>query len=161
IPLVESPFFDDILPLYGLAADAERIARDLNRDGFAILRFPDPETEDRCERIKSDLVHQFNLDEWRSREWPQGFGLRLQDAWKYNADVRAVACNQIIQKLLSDIFGRKAWPFQTLTFPVGSQQHYHSDSVHFSSIPERFMCGVWLALEDVHEDAGPLVYFPG
>ena len=23
------------------------------------------------------------------------------------------------------------------------------------------MCGVWLALEDVHEDAGPLVYYPG
>ena len=23
------------------------------------------------------------------------------------------------------------------------------------------MCGVWVALEDVHEDAGPLVYYPG
>ncbi|MGH9807900.1 MAG: phytanoyl-CoA dioxygenase family protein, partial [Terriglobia bacterium] len=56
---------------------------------------------------------------------------------------------------------RKAWPFQTLNFPVGTQQHYHSDSVHFSSIPERFMCGVWVALEDVSEGAGPLEYYPG
>jgi hypothetical protein len=52
-------------------------------------------------------------------------------------------------------------PFQTLNFPVGTQQHYHTDAVHFSSAPERFMVGVWVALEDIHEDAGPLVYFPG
>jgi hypothetical protein len=48
-----------------------------------------------------------------------------------------------------------------VNFPVGTQQHFHTDSVHFSSIPERFMCGVWIALEDVDEDAGPLLYFPG
>jgi hypothetical protein len=63
--------------------------------------------------------------------------------------------------MLTDIFGRRAWPFQTLNFPVSTQQHFHSDSVHFSSIPEKFMCGVWVALEDVAEDAGPLVYYPG
>jgi hypothetical protein len=48
-----------------------------------------------------------------------------------------------------------------LNFPVGTQQHFHTDSVHFSSMPERFMCGVWLAMEDVDADNGPLVYYPG
>jgi hypothetical protein len=33
--------------------------------------------------------------------------------------------------------------------------------VHFSSLPEKFMCGVWLAMEDIHADAGPLFYYPG
>lgn len=51
--------------------------------------------------------------------------------------------------------------FQTLNFPVGTQQHYHTDSIHFSSAPERFMCGVWLAMEDIDDDNGPLVYYPG
>lgn len=32
--------------------------------------------------------------------------------------------------------------------------------IHFSSVPERFMCGVWMALEDVYEDNGPLHYYP-
>src|SRR5439155_739227 len=59
------------------------------------------------------------------------------------------------------MYGRRAFPFQTLNFPVGTQQHFHSDSVHFSSVPERFMCGVWVALEDVSEEAGPLEYYPG
>jgi hypothetical protein len=48
-----------------------------------------------------------------------------------------------------------------LNFPVGTQQAFHSDSVHFSSIPERFMCGIWVALEDIGEGAGPLEYYPG
>ena len=56
--------------------------------------------------------------------------------------------NTGILSLFSTLYGRRAWPFQTLNFPVGTQQHYHSDSVHFSSVPERFMCGVWVDLED-------------
>jgi hypothetical protein len=33
--------------------------------------------------------------------------------------------------------------------------------VHFSSSPERFMCGVWVALEDMDANNGPLIYYPG
>jgi len=62
--------------------------------------------------------------------------------------------------LLTKLYGRRAFPFQTLNFPVGTQQSVHTDSVHFSSIPERFMCGVWVALEDIHQDSGPLIYYP-
>jgi hypothetical protein len=87
--------------------------------------------------------------------------LRIQDAWTFNDNVRRLATNQKIIDILSRLFGRQAWPFQTLNFPVGTQQHFHTDSVHFSSIPERFMCGVWTALEDIDADAGPLAYFPG
>jgi ectoine hydroxylase-related dioxygenase (phytanoyl-CoA dioxygenase family) len=47
-----------------------------------------------------------------------------------------------------------------LNFPVGTQQNLHSDSVHFSAIPERFMCGVWVALEDADEGNGALRYVP-
>jgi hypothetical protein len=83
------------------------------------------------------------------------------EGWKFNENVRRLATNQRIIDILTTLFGRKAWPFQTLNFPVGTQQHFHTDSVHFSSVPERFMCGVWTALEDISEDAGPLVYYPG
>jgi ectoine hydroxylase-related dioxygenase (phytanoyl-CoA dioxygenase family) len=89
-----------------------------------------------------------------------GQGLRLQDAWSTNDDVRAIALNARVLEMLGKLYGRRAIPFQTVNFPVGTQQHYHSDSVHFSSIPERYMCGVWVALENIDEDNGPLVYFP-
>jgi ectoine hydroxylase-related dioxygenase (phytanoyl-CoA dioxygenase family) len=86
---------------------------------------------------------------------------RVQDAWKFDEDVKAIAANEAILQLLGKLYGRSAFPFQTLNFPVGTQQTPHTDSVHFSSIPERFMCGVWLAMEDIGPDAGPLCYVPG
>jgi ectoine hydroxylase-related dioxygenase (phytanoyl-CoA dioxygenase family) len=87
--------------------------------------------------------------------------MRIQDAWKFDGNVRAIALNRAVIELLSKLYGRRAWPFQSLNFPVGTQQHFHTDSMHFSSIPERFMCGVWVALEDIGDDQGPLEYFPG
>ena len=160
VPLVESPFFEEIAAASGFDGETARVARDLNKDGFAVLRFPDDEFDLRADRIKQNLAPRFDFEAWRAVA-SKSMGMRVQDAWTFDADVRALAVNPRIIKFLSDIFGRKAWPFQTLNFPVGSQQHYHSDSVHFSSIPERFMCGVWVALEDVSEGAGPLEYYPG
>jgi Phytanoyl-CoA dioxygenase (PhyH) len=33
--------------------------------------------------------------------------------------------------------------------------------MHFSCLPARFMCGVWVACEDTDENNGPLFYYPG
>jgi ectoine hydroxylase-related dioxygenase (phytanoyl-CoA dioxygenase family) len=33
--------------------------------------------------------------------------------------------------------------------------------MHFHSAPAGFMCGLWIALEDVRPEAGPLIYYPG
>jgi len=160
VPLVESPFFEEIAAASGFDTETARIARDLNKNGFAVLRFPDEEFDLRADRIKQNLASHFDFAAWRAQGWKDS-GLRVQDAWTFDPDVHALAVNPRVIKILSEIFGRKAWPFQTLNFPVGSQQPYHSDSVHFSSIPERFMCGVWIALEDVSDGAGPLEYYPG
>lgn len=161
VPLIESPLFAQILPHMELSEDEARIARDLNTRGYAVLDFPDPDIDARIDRIKHVLGPQFgiNLDDPTSDKTCGE--RRIQDAWQGNADVRAIAANAKILALLGKLYGRPAFPFQTLNFPVGTQQDAHSDSVHFSSQPERFMCGVWLAMEDVSADAGPLFYVPG
>jgi ectoine hydroxylase-related dioxygenase (phytanoyl-CoA dioxygenase family) len=33
--------------------------------------------------------------------------------------------------------------------------------MYFNSDPSGFMCGVWVALEDIDETCGPVVYYPG
>jgi ectoine hydroxylase-related dioxygenase (phytanoyl-CoA dioxygenase family) len=75
--------------------------------------------------------------------------------------VRELALHPKIHAALAAAYGRRPFAFQTLNFELGSEQALHSDVIHFSSLPERFMCGVWIALEDVADDAGPLVYHPG
>lgn len=161
VPVVESPFFEALAAAHHFDDHTLRVARDLNRDGFAVIDFPDPDFDAVAERIKANLHNRFDWPDWRDRGFAAGECLRVQDAWQSDADVRRLATNLALIELLSKLFGREAWPFQTLNFPVGTQQHYHSDSLHFSSMPERFMCGVWTALEDVEDESGPLVYYPG
>jgi hypothetical protein len=142
--------------------DAERsIAEELNRKGYAVFDFPDPELDSRIERIRARFAPEMGIDDKDASAIKRPTTGRVQDAWRYDEDVRAIAANEAVLDLLSKLWGRRAFPFQTLNFPVGTQQHVHTDSVHFSSIPERFMCGVWVALEDIDAGAGPLCYYPG
>ena len=158
VPLIESPFFERLAEQAWPDPELRRIAADLHRDGFAVIDFPEEHFDAIAEAIRTKLEAQFDIDDWRRH----GAGsLRVQDAWKQHEEVRHLAAHPRILDMLSALYGRRAWPFQTLNFPVGTQQPAHTDAVHFSSVPERFMCGVWIALEDIHEDSGPLEYYPG
>lgn len=161
LPLIESPLFPTLLPHLGLDAQERQIAADLHRHGFAVFDFPDPDLDARIERIQHRLGPRYGID-LAAPQSDKTTGLRrIQDAWQEDHDVRAIAANPRVLDLLSKLYGRAAFPFQTLNFPVGTQQDAHSDAVHFSSLPERFMCGVWLAMEDISAEAGPLFYYPG
>jgi len=161
VPLIESPLFRSSLPMQGWNAEEERIAISLNERGYAVLTFPDEQIDARIERIKHHLGPRYGIDFENPQSDKTAAERRIQDAWRIDEDVRLIAANEAILDLLGKLYGRRAFPFQTLNFPVGTQQDGHSDSVHFSSLPERFMCGVWLAMEDVEADAGPLFYYPG
>ena len=156
VPLVESPFFDELVK--SLPPEHATIATDLNRQGYAIFDFPDPDILKKIDGIVRDFASRFDWDSWRAGKVEN---LRIQDAWREDRRVRDIAANPIVLDLLSALYGRQAFPFQTLNFPVGTQQEGHADYVHFSSVPERFMCGVWVAFEDIDEDNGPLFYYPG
>lgn len=161
LPLIESPLFPALKAEWGLSAEEERIANDLHDKGYAVFNFQDDELDNRFDRIRQHLGPTYGVD-FAAGDSDKTVGeRRVQDAWKFDEDVRAIAANQSVLDLLSKLYGRKAFPFQTLNFPVGTQQEAHTDFVHFSSLPERFMCGVWLAMEDIGPDAGPLFYYPG
>jgi len=160
LPLIESPLFPALCGAQDWTPEEQRIARDLHERGYAVLDFPDAEIDARIARIQQNLGPTYGVDfADPASDKTSGEG-RVQDAWTFDEDVRAIAANQGIIDLLSKLYGRATFPFQTLNFPVGTQQDAHSDSVHFSSLPERFMCGVWLAMEDIGPDAGPLFYYP-
>lgn len=88
-------------------------------------------------------------------------GIRVQDAWMINPAIKRLATHPRVMKFLRELYRREPIPFQTLNFPRGSQQGAHADAYFFNSIPAGFMCGVWIALQDIHPDSGPLVYYPG
>lgn len=118
----------------------------MHRDGFAVI---DPK------------YYLYDLDESRwvcesSPPSPAG----IQDAWMSNRAIENIAAHASVIKLLSCLYGRRAFPFQTLNLAYGTEQKAFADAYHFNTRPQGFICSVWVALEDVDENAGPLFYYP-
>lgn len=49
----------------------------------------------------------------------------------------------------------------SINFHVGTEQPAHQYLPFFYVKPQNSMVGIWLALEDIHPDSGPLFYYPG
>jgi hypothetical protein len=67
----------------------------------------------------------------------------------------------VLVNFSSMVLGRPAIPFQTIASHKGSQQSEHSDSIHMTTYPLGYLAACWIAMEDIHADCGPLVYYPG
>ncbi len=69
--------------------------------------------------------------------------------------------NKRLKEIASLVFDRKAYPRSTINFYLGSQQELHQDMAVFHVFPGNYLIGVWIALEDISGDSGPLRYVPG
>jgi ectoine hydroxylase len=88
-------------------------------------------------------------------------GRKIMDAWKQSELINHVFHHPEILKLMNFIFGKEANPFQTINFIYGSEQKPHSDSIHMTTEPLGYLAAIWIALEDVEEGSGELIYYPG
>ncbi|PWU02486.1 MAG: phytanoyl-CoA dioxygenase [Bacteroidetes bacterium] len=66
-----------------------------------------------------------------------------------------------LKQVLSILMSGNATLFQSINFLMGSEQATHSDSIHMTTYPEGGLLGVWIALEDITDENGPLHYYPG
>jgi ectoine hydroxylase-related dioxygenase (phytanoyl-CoA dioxygenase family) len=129
------------------------------RDGYLVIEEPVADGA-LLDAIVDGLDHRYGKP-LHERDGVVYYRNRIQDAWKIDDRVKALALAPPVLALLEDLYGRRPLPFQTLNFRIGTQQKAHSDALHFNSEPEGFMCGVWVALEDVDLDNGPVVFYPG
>lgn len=128
------------------------------REGYLIF---DPELDTSSfDLIIADLEDKYN-DQGPPIDVAYRDRNRIQDAWRINPHIKAIARAPKTLAVLEELYGRQPLPFQTLNFPKGTEQPPHADAIHFNSMPATFMCGVWVALEDIDMENGPLVYFPG
>jgi ectoine hydroxylase-related dioxygenase (phytanoyl-CoA dioxygenase family) len=58
-------------------------------------------------------------------------------------------------------FGFRTQLYTSLFYERGSAQPMHRDAPYFRTVPENFYLGMWVALEDVDMDNGPLMVHPG
>lgn len=156
-PLIDRPDFAQLLADGVFGAYGEQ-AESMHRRGYCLLDLAGPAFDQLAGQIRTSLEPAFDLEAWREG---RAHNLRLQDGWRQCEAVRQLALAAPVLELLATLYGREPFCFQTLNFPVGSEQHFHSDAVHFHSYPHGFMVGVWVALEPITAEVGPLEYFPG
>jgi len=150
MPWVESPFFDELLEASDLDPEQRKLARHYSERGYVVI---DTEIPDQTIQAAIDgLAGQYGT-------FQHSYDTRIQDAEV--PAVREIAAWPKVLDVLRVLYRREPIPFQTLNFEVGTQQPIHNDAIHFHCLPHRFMCGVWLALEDVDHENGPLFYYPG
>lgn len=122
--------------------------------GYMILeRYFSPATCDAINAEIDQLVKNGTL--------PFKWGNKLMFANKKSAIIRQATQNKTISQLLNFLLDKEMVPFQTINFIQGSGQKAHSDSVHMTTYPLGYLIAIWVALEDVHADSGPLFYYPG
>jgi ectoine hydroxylase-related dioxygenase (phytanoyl-CoA dioxygenase family) len=111
-----------------------------------------------ADSVVTDLIDKYSIEKNNSVSYNDS--IRIQDAWQISESVRAIALDKSLLRILNQLYKRPAKPFQTLNFKKGTQQKAHSDTIHFNSIPGGFMCGIWVALEDIGLEQGPVFYYP-
>lgn len=150
IALPDSPLLAEYLRNAELPdLDRERLER-FARDGYLIIDLGLPGFDELAATIIRDLApHYPETDR------------RIDEAWYFDEGVRDLAANTQLLGILEGLYLRRPIPFQTLNFDAGTEQAAHSDTIHFHCIPRHYMCGVWIALEDVDENNGRLFVYPG
>lgn len=150
IPWTESPFFEELLAKSHYSEAIKKQIKFFSENGYLVI---DPQI-DSFDSLANDIISSLAPEQLKN-------GSRVLDSWRYQINVRNLTAYPTILMWLKILYQREPIPFQTLNFNVGTEQDTHSDILHFSSVPERFMAGVWLAFEDINEENGALHYYPG
>lgn len=153
IPFVESPFLEKMIDKSREHSD---LIFKLNKEGYCCF---DPE-------IDGELLDQANVDidaalkkqnfKKNSDAYHYNDSPRIVEAWKHSEAIKKIATNQKLLSFLQNAYQSEPIPFSTINFLKGTEQPLHSDEFHFGSIPHRYLTGVWVALEDIHPDSGPV-----
>jgi hypothetical protein len=117
-----------------------------------------------AERPREVVVDSLRTGErsfWAQAEAPETRHFKFNDLYLMCDEVRDLALEPGLTAMLADLMGERAVLCNSLNFEKGSSQPKHIDSLYMTPKTPHRLLAVWIALEDVHPDSGPLSYYPG
>ena len=123
-------------------------------DGYAIIKgfF----SEERIDAINSEVDRMLATGEVNYK-----YQNKIMFAIHKSQLIYDMGADGDLMKVLDYLQGEKTSLFQSINFKTGSNQRTHSDAIHMSTFPRGRMIAVWVALEDMSLENGPLHYYPG
>ena len=86
---------------------------------------------------------------------------RLVDHYLTDAPTRDFSMHPQLVATLHQLMGHSPIVCNTILFETGSEQELHSDMFYMPPKTENQMIATWIALDDVTDDNGPIIYVPG
>lgn len=175
-PWIDMPEAEQVvLEQFHAGALSYRLARDLlfwHREGYVIFKGEIPlELLDRCcadfdatlaERVGMQFQPPGHPPTWLS-DWdgPVAFeNTRFLEFHTISEAAAEIAMSPRIVEFCRAVFADTPVAMQSLHFVMGSTQRAHMDFPYVHTPKPAFLTASWVPLEDVHEDAGPLFYYP-
>ena len=122
------------------------------------------EFKDRHEEFSTVVessAHGHSTAKAPKRDDLEDFQVRFCDLHNNLVSGKKLGLNPKIVSFLAHIFRDKVVMMQSLTFLRSSEQWAHQDYAYVVAAIPSHLAACWIALEDVHADAGPLMYYPG
>lgn len=127
------------------------------KDGFVVI--PNVFSQDQIQRYNAIVANvREEVDDGKDAN---GFGDRIGQLHQKEPALLELASSAKVTNFLKWALGDDPVLMGSLQFQKGTQQEAHIDAIFFWPRPAYSMAGVWVALEDIHEDSGPLFYLPG
>jgi len=160
IPWTESPFYSALSLFKDLTYEEQELVEQFHRDGYVILDLSLSNEE--VDRIQRDVELQLAEGaKTQEADYHYSDSPRVFEAWRKSLDIARLSCHPKVLQTLRLLYGREPVPFQTINFLKGTNQPAHSDTLHFHTLPERWVAACWVALEHLDEGCGPLSFYPG
>src|SRR5262249_21172006 len=86
---------------------------------------------------------------------------KVSDLYLNFETVRRTLLDGRLVQIVSDVLNDRPILINTLSFQKGSEQPNHIDTLFMTPVSFQKVVAVWIALEDVSADSGPLRYYPG
>ena len=132
----------------------------IHEDGFVILDLDQPYGIYQTINKKIDAKIFEGSPKLNPKYYHYNENPRVIEAWRDIKEIVDLARDKDVLDFLECLYKRRPIPFSTINFIKSSEQPLHSDYMHFSSKPERYLTGVWFALEDIDINSGPLQVVP-
>lgn len=85
---------------------------------------------------------------------------KINHLYLYDHRVLALLVSDKFQDPLAQLLDGSPFLFNGLNLERGSEQRFHFDTFYMPPRTPGKMVATWIALEDIHPDSGPLLYYP-
>ena len=158
-PWVESDLFDYLSKFKHKKKMG--LAKKFNKDGYVIIDLK------LSKKFISDTISNINslAADKNSKKNPKIYHYnkspRIIEGFKKFKNIKDLCKNYIILDTLKYFYEKKPIAINSINFIRGTDQPLHSDYIHFSSMPHKYLAAAWITLEKTDNNNGPLTVVPG